>query len=425
MGISYFIPKKTRLLNVMVAAKIELKSHQKEALSKIKNGNILVGGVGSGKTYTSIFWYIEQFKDLGMDLIVITTAANRDMIKPGQTKPDWHQSIEDCGVTDYKVDSWNNLHKYAGTKNTCFIFDEQRVVGYGKWAKAFINLTWEPTNRWILLSATPGDNWMDYIPVFIANKLYLNKTEFVRKHVEQNPYVSYFSVKAYKGTAVLEKHRKSIVVTMEVERHTTRHREYISCDYDKELYKQVARERFNIFKDEPIETPPEFMSVLRRIVNASDDRINYIRKVLAKGGRYIVFYNFNYELDILRSLCDEANYTYSEWNGHKHDSLPTTDNWLYLVQYTAGSEGWNCTDTNQMIFYSVNHAYKKMEQAEGRIDRMNTPFTDLYYTYLTSDSLVDKSILDAVQKKKRFNETMFVRNKYHFIPIKKKRIHES
>jgi hypothetical protein len=266
---------------------------------------------------------------------------------------------------------------------------------------------------------------MDYIPVFIANKFYLNKTEFVRKHVEQNPYVPYFSVKAYKGTAVLEKYRKSIVVTMEVERHTTRHREYNSCDYDKELYKQVARERFNIFKDEPIETPPEFMSVLRRIVNASDDRIDYIRKVLAKGGRYIVFYNFNYELDILRSLCDEANYTYSEWNGHKHDPLPTTDNWLYLVQYTAGSEGWNCTDTNQMIFYSVNHAYKKMEQAEGRIDRMNTPFTDLYYTYLTSDSLVDKSILDAVQKKKRFNETMFVRNKYHFIPIKKKRIHES
>ena len=73
----------------MVTAKIKLKSHQKEALSKIKNGNVLVGGVGSGKTYTSIFWYIENCKDLGLDLIVITTAANRDMIKPGRTKPDW------------------------------------------------------------------------------------------------------------------------------------------------------------------------------------------------------------------------------------------------------------------------------------------------------------------------------------------------
>ena len=395
----------------VTVGKITLLPEQELALNKLNNGSILVGGVGSGKTFTSIAWYCVNHSD--KPLIVITTAANRDMIKPGHEKSDWAESIEACGVKDYTIDSWNNIHKYANVTDTCFIFDEQRVVGYGKWSRTFIKIaSYNKGNNWILLSATPGDVWMDYVPVFIANGFVRNKSDFIRKHVVYKSYMKYPVVDYYIGEAVLEMYRKKIQVKMDVERHTTRHREYIYCDYDKSLYKQIVTERFNFIENLPIQTASEMTQLLRRVVNASDDRINKVKELLGNLDKVIIFYNYVYEKEILLKIIKSFKLVHAEWNGQKHEPIPTTDKWVYLVQYTSGSEGWNCIETNHIIFYSVNYAYRKMEQAEGRIDRVNTSFNDLYYYYLTSKSMVDTRILKAVAEKKRFNEKAFVEDIY-------------
>lgn len=398
---------------------ISLKPEQYEACGKLKSGSILMGGVGSGKTYTSIFWAASQY---GVDfftedkpLVVITTAMKRDLIERGADKPDWQQSLENCGITNYIVDSWQNITKYEHIKNSVFIFDEQRVVGYGKWGKSFIRTCWKD-NKWILLSATPGDVWMDYMTVFIANKFYRNKTDFTSRHVVWDPYVKFPKVKKYIGTAVLEKYRNQIVIPMTDNRKTVRHRDYIYAEYDSFALDTLAKTRWNPYTDEPILNVAEYTQLVRRIVNTDSSRVNKAEDYILKHNKTIVFYNFNYELDILKEICDKHNLLYKEWNGSRHEHIPNEDKWVYLVQYTAGAEGWNCITANSILFYSVNYSYRKMEQAEGRIDRSNTKFTDLYYTYLTSLSKVDKDILKAVKDKKRFTEAAWGK-KQGFIPL--------
>ena len=398
---------------------IFLKPEQYEACGKLKSGSILMGGVGSGKTYTSIFWAASQsgvdFFTEDRPLVVITTAMKRDLIERGADKPDWQQSLENCGITNYIVDSWQNIEKYEHIKNSVFIFDEQRVVGYGKWGKSFIRTCWKD-NKWILLSATPGDVWMDYMTVFIANKFYRNKTDFTSRHVVWDPYVKFPKVKKYIGTAVLEKYRNQIVVPMKDNRKTVRHRDYIYAEYDSFALDTLAKTRWNPYTDEPILNVAEYTQLVRRIVNTDPSRARKAEDYILKHNKTIVFYNFNYELDILKEICQKHNLLYKEWNGSRHEHIPNEDKWVYLVQYTAGAEGWNCITANSILFYSVNYSYRKMEQAEGRIDRSNTKFTDLYYTYLTSLSKVDKDILKAVKDKKRFTEAAWGK-KQGFIPL--------
>lgn len=376
---------------------IRLLPQQSEALNRIKVGSILMGGVGSGKTYTSIFWALGQLED-GQTLHVITTAMNRN-------KGDWQKSIELCGITNYIVDSWNNIKKYEGVRDSVFIFDEQRVVGYGKWSIAFINIARHRGNKWILCSATPGDEWKDYIPVFIANGFYKNKTQFVREHIVYDPHVPFPMIKSYLDTPTLEDHRQAIVVPMDVERHTKRHKHHMYSRYDVDEYRELQTTRFNKLEDRPIESPSEYTQLCRRITASSIDRQEKTLDLMKSIDKLIIFYNFNYELDILIDLAKQAGRTCLQYNGKKHELLD--DNaleWVYLVQYNAGAEGWNCITTDSILFYSLNHSYKKMEQAEGRIDRVNTPFVDLHYYYMSSNAKIDKDIMSSISRKKRFNE---------------------
>ena len=304
------------------------------------------------------------------------------------------------------VDSWNNIGKYKEVTNAFFIFDEQRVVGYGAWTKAFLKIA--KSNRWILLSATPGDTWQDYIPVFIANGFYRNKTDFIDQHVVYDWRAKYPKIDRYLNTGRLIRLRDRILVTMDFQRQTVSHHEDVAVPYDIATYKTVMRRRWNLWEDRPIETAGELCYSLRRVVNSDEARSVALLELVEKHPKVIVFYNFDYELDILKSLYYGEGFEISEWNGHKHQPIPDGDKWVYLVQYTAGCEGWNCITTDTIVFYSQNYSYKVMVQAAGRIDRLTTPYTDLYYYHLKSFSGIDLAISKALKAKKNFNEGKFV-----------------
>ena len=378
--------------------KIDLYDHQKLAIEELKTGSILVGGVGSGKSRTSLA-YFDKVRS-NEDLYIITTARKRD------TK-EWELEYIPFGFKcNVVVDSWNNIEKYGKVKNQFFIFDEQRVVGSGKWSKTFIKIA--KSNKWILLSATPGDTWYDYIPVFIANGFYKNRSEFVSMHVIFKPFMNYPVIDRYVNVKLLEKHRNDILVNMDFKRKTERHDVTILCDYDKKKYFDILKNRWNVFKDEPIVNSSELSQCLRRVVNSDPSRLSKLSKVIESSIGSIIFYNFDYELEMLINLCEEKKYDYAQWNGHKHQPIPKSEKyWVYLVQYAAGAEGWNCITTNTIIFYSLNHSYKMMTQAAGRIDRLNTPFTNLYYYILRSDARIDNSIMRCLKDKKDFNENKY------------------
>jgi len=375
----------------------KLYPHQEEAIKKLKSGSILYGGVGSGKTLAALSFYKRSYPDL--KLYVITTAKKRD-------SKDWQSDASKLRV-DGVFDSWNNITKYADIKDSFFIFDEQRVVGYSTWGKTFIKIA--KANKWILLSATPGDTWMDYIPVFIANGFYKNKREFVQYHVDYDMFAKYPKIRGYRNEGLLIQNRDRLLIHMPIVRETTRHRQIIYSTYDNEKYDEVMKNRWNVFDGKPIENPSELLQCLRKITATDEDRIWNASVIMDITDRLIVFYNYNYELDILKKIAESLNKEYFEWNGWRHQNIPNQNKWLYFVQYIAGSEGWNCTSTNTMMFYSLNYSYRMMEQAEGRIDRLNTEYSDLEYYILSSKAKIDRDVHKAVVNKKQFNASNWAR----------------
>lgn len=400
---------------------ISLYDYQLDAIERMRNGCILCGGVGSGKSRTSLaYYYKEQGGILGTsdyirmknpkDLYIITTARKRDTKEwEGELVPFLMSVDPSVSIYNHKIviDSWNNIQKYKDVTDAFFIFDEQRVVGSGAWVKAFLKIA--RGNNWILLSATPGDTWQDYIPVFLANGFYKNKTEFNREHVIFSRFSKYPKVDRYVNTGRLMRLRNRILVDMDFKRQTISHHEDVYVRYDTGMYRDIGRTRWDPYKNEPIANAAGLCYVWRRLVNSDVSRQIALLELFEKHPKMIIFYNFDYELDILKGLYYGPDVEVAEWNGHKHQPIPLGDSWVYLVQYTAGAEGWNCIKTDTIVFYSQNYSYKIMQQSAGRIDRLNTPFRDLYYYHLKSRSGIDLAISKALKEKKNFNEIKFAK----------------
>lgn len=395
-----------------------LRDYQMDAVKKMRNGCILNGGVGSGKSRTGLYYY---FKEQGgsmepdyipmknpKDLYIITTARKRDTCEwSGELSPFLMSIHEDINYYDNKiiVDSWNNISKYKDVTGAFFLLDEQRITGKGQWVKSFLKIA--KSNDWILLSATPGDTWEDYVPVFIANGFYKNRTEFSREHAVYSRFTKYPKIERYISTARLCRLRDQILIDMDFKRETIAHHDDVYCKYDVGTYKDVIRNRWNPYKNAPIENASELCYLLRKVVNSDEHRQLMLLELMEKHDRAIIFYNFDYELEILKELYYGEDFEIAEWNGHKHQPIPDSKKWVYLVQYTSGNEGWNCILTDTIIFYSQNYSYKVMTQAAGRIDRLNTPYRDLYYYHLKSRSGIDLAISKALDNKKKFNERKF------------------
>lgn len=391
---------------------VELYDHQKKAAAELGNGKILVGGVGTGKSITALEYYVRT--ESPRPIFVITTARKRD-------EGDWEREAALFSISTkadlsahgpIKVDSWNNIQKYTETEGAFFLFDEQRLVGSGAWVKAFYKIA--KRNRWILLSATPGDTWSDYIPVFVANGYFKNQTAFKREHVVYSYYGRYPKIERYLGTKKLEKMRQAVLVEMPFVRHTTRHLHDVIVNHDQDIFKATMKSRQDPETGEPFEDAGALLRALRKISNSDESRTDAVGYILKDHPRLIVFYNFDYELEMLREHFkkedrNDHRLEVAEWNGHKHEPLPEGDHWVYLVQYAAGAEAWNCTSTDAMVFFSLTYSYKNFEQAQGRIDRLNTKYEDLHYYILKSKTPVDRMVWQALKNKKNFNEKGFMK----------------
>lgn len=374
----------------------ELYGYQKKAIERLDSGKVLYAGVGTGKSLTALSYYIQKEKT--KYLIIITTPKKRN-------DGEWLSEARklNMNLENIVIDSWNNIEKYLNIENQFFIFDEQRAVGAGKWANSFVKIA--KKNRWIMLTATPGDNWMDYIPLFLANGLYKNRSDFYNKHVIFNQFVKFPQVRSYINVDILQRHKANLLVEMineEIIRPKKCHSEVI-CSYDRDLYSLVSNEHWDPYNETPIENAAQFYACQRRVCNDNPDKINMLRYLFEKHPRIIIFYNFDHELEVLVQMCKNEGIRYAQYNGHRHDEIPDTDSWAYLVQYTSGAEGWNCVKTDTIVFFSKNWSYKAMTQAAGRIDRLNTPYKELFYIYMKTGSPIDQKIDKDLANKKDFN----------------------
>ena len=401
--------------------KPSLRDHQQYALSKMHNGAILWGPVGSGKSRVGMAYYMEN--EAPKDLYVITTAKKRDSMDWVQESAQWVVGTTRDSTMEgvLVVDSWNNMHRFEDVTDAFFIFDEQRLVGSGDWVRSFLKIA--KHNNWIMLSATPGDTWLDYIPVFVANGFYKNRTAFKREHVIYNSYTKYPKVDRYVGVQKLVRLRSKILVKMPFDAHTIRNEWLCEMPYDEAMMHDIVERRWHIFEDRPINSISEWFFLMRRVANDTGvygskqrltGRLNRLNEIQMERKRVIVFYNFDYELESIREMSGLV--PFAEYNGHVHEAIPNTDAWVYAVQYAAGSEAWDCIETNTIVFWSLTYSYKQWEQAHGRIDRMDSPYLHLYYYVFKTSSNIDKSIWKALTAKRDFQTSDFTTKPPRFRP---------
>lgn len=393
-----------------------LYDYQLDAVNRMRNGCILCGSVGSGKSRTALFYY---FKEQGgwidkdeytpmnkpKDLYIITPAKKRDSKEWLGELANFALYPDEKGLTRFGnkivVDSWNNLPKYKDVENAFFLLDEQRLVSYGSWTKTFLQIA--KVNNWILLSATPADSFSDLLPVFLANGFYKNKTEFNREHVVFSRYAKFPKIEKYVNTRKLDRLRDRIMVDMDYKHDIQKFNENVYCSYDVGKYKEAIRTRWNPYKEQPIQDAGGLCYVLRRIVNEDQSRQVKLLEIIEDHPKVLIFYNFDYERDILLNLAYPPGTEVAEWSGHRHQPAPVGKKWVYICQYNA-CEGWELTSTNCVVFYSQNYSYKVVTQAAGRVDRLNTPYNELFYFHLKSRSGIDLAISRALHEKRKFNE---------------------
>ena len=377
----------------------QLAPHQVKAIDELSRGKVLVGGVGSGKSITSLAYFTNL--DENKPIYIITTAKKRD-------SGEWFADAMKMSLRNpIHVDSWNNIKNYEEVENAYVVFDEQRVVGSGAWVDSFYKLARQ--NHWIILTATPADTWMDLVPIFIANGFYKNKSEFNNLHVRFSRFTKYPKVDSYIDTFMLEQHRRRVFVEMPYDKKAIREEHIVAVDFDRDEEKLLWTARWNIYDNVPLKDAGEMMRLLRKSANSHWSRYEALKELIVENPRIIVFYNHNYELEQLRCLMPEMDVPVAEWNGHAHQDIPDTERWVYLVQYQAGGEGWNCITTDTMVFYSLPYSYRNFEQAKGRIDRLNTQYEVLHYYIFKSRAIIDQSIWKSLGHKKNFQARAFAK----------------
>lgn len=383
---------------------LHLDKGQTQAIQDLRSGFILRGGVGSGKSRTSLA-YILTSEYNGRDIYIITTAKKRDTHEWDQEAAilGWQVDGPCWDNMTLTIDSWNNTKKYKDVKNAFFIFDEQKTSGGGAWAKTFLKIA--KSNGWLLLSATPGDRWMDFWPIFVANGFYKNKTEFLDQHVMFRPFTTFPQISGYKHVKKLEFLLRSISVGIDVEKHVTWHEEDVYCDYNRALYQQIVKTRCDPKTLEPYDSMTGMVWGLRRLVNGSQGRLEALERVCRDHERVIVFYTTNFELEMLGHWLNKNDILWHQYNGQVHEPIPNTRRrWVYLVNYMSGAEGWECASADTVVLFSTNYSWRTLEQCKGRIDRRNTPWDILYAYHFVSIAPIDKAIRTANHNKEMFNE---------------------
>lgn len=385
---------------------------QQQAVSNLANGKILIGDVGSGKSITSMAYATSV--DPTIKIQVLTTAMKRDS---GEW---WADAMKMSLPNEMHVDSWNNIKNYVDREGWFFILDEQKLTGTGAWVEAFYKIA--KKNKWILLSATPAEVWTDLMPVFIANGFFKNKSEFDRDHVQYARFVKYPKIEKYHDEWHLEDLKKKLYVELPIVKRAKRNEEIINVGFNAYEQKRIWTDRWHIHEDRPLKDAGEMMRLLRKSCNTDIARYETLKALLKRHPKAIVFYNENPELEILRGLSADLGVPVAEWNGHKHEPIPDGDEWVYLVQYLAGREGWNCITTDTVILYSLPYAYRSVVQAYGRVDRLNTPYPVLNLFILKSRAIIDQGIWKSLGHKKDFQAGRFAKKAWPKEPVELRRL---
>lgn len=148
------------------------------------------------------------------------------------------------------------------------------------------------------------------------------------------------------------------------------------------------------------------LTASRQLCNSKDKQQAFIDLINSINDRVVVFYNFDSELDTLKTLVKDR--PIAEVNGHTNTEqiYHDNDNCVLFVQYQAGARGLNLQDGNKIIYYSLTLSSDLFEQSKKRIHRIGTKYPCFYWILQTKDS-VEESIYKSLNRQEDYNEELF------------------
>lgn len=142
---------------------------------------------------------------------------------------------------------------------------------------------------------------------------------------------------------------------------------------------------------------PEKLAALSDLLQSSNDR-------------FIVFYNFNDELDAIRELCKQLKRPVSEINGHTKTTtaFEKYDNAVLLGQYQSASMGLNLQAANKIIYFTPPLSSELYEQSKKRTHRIGQEKPCFYYRLICKNS-VEVDIYETLEKRQNYTEKLFLK----------------
>ena len=143
---------------------------------------------------------------------------------------------------------------------------------------------------------------------------------------------------------------------------------------------------------------------------------------------FVVFYNFNAELDQIKKVAYDCGREVGVVNGKDKSGLAMSERWnsnreknnyslnhnfrctpIIAIQYQAGAMGLNLQGfSRRLIYFSLPLSSELFEQSKKRIHRVGTKDTCFYYVLLCVNS-VEEKIYKTLKKRRDYTLKLFER----------------
>lgn len=390
---------------------------QEDAINQLLEGkHIIKADCGLGKTCIFFNWLERNHATH----VIIATTASKCHSKDFQTtelikftSPEFRAHL-----VSLEVVSWHMLKKWTDKKspqqlaNYYFVADELQRCRQGVsslMGRAFLFIT-KHCKAWTGYTGTPGDNWLQFHPYFIATGKIKNKTEFMRDYTisQQYPFPMVLgfrhedTLKGWWRDISYEPDTSEVMSQLPAETHQ------IMRFPTPKGYKKVLKSSTTL-DGEFLDSNMALYHHLRQMC-ATKQKLDALEDLLSSlSSPLVIFFNYTCEREQILGLAAHMKRKVWRIDGECHE-IPTEEtigqNDIVLCHYLSGSEALNLQFCHYMVFYSPNYSYSISVQAKGRVKRVGQQNPMFFYSFLCSDS-IEEEVMDCIKQKKDFAEKIW------------------
>lgn len=354
--------------------------------------------------------WVEHFKEYYPEAVVDDLTDKNQLIH-FETYASFHDNFVLVGIINYEL-AFRRPELSKLTDFTLMLDESSLIQNECAKRSKFILKRLQPSNV-ILLSGTPTSGkyerlWsqMNLLGWNISKKMYY--AQYVDMQIFDDGYPI---IKGYKNVDRLKRkmreHGCVFMKSEEVLNLPTQNFITVNVPESKE-YKKFKKSGIIITKDYELVGDTTLTKLLySRMLcgHYNADKVKAFKDLVdSTDDRLIVFYNFNDELEVLKSAVEDK--PISIINGQTKDltAYENSYNSVTFVQYQAGAMGLNLQKANKIIYFTPPLSSELFEQSKKRIHRIGQEQACFYYQ-LTSG--IEHRIYSTLKMRKDYTDKLF------------------